>query len=181
MGTRVADDRELWERICGGDSRAFESFYHDVAPRLQNFLRHLLPAAQVAEDVTQETFLQMWRRPNGFRPERGSLRAYAFGIGRKRAADWWRHHPPENQPERLKASKDSAETNSLISDIFERLGVEQKSLLWLREVEGLSYSELSEVLQIPPGTVKSRLFAAREELRRIWRDGKHTGGKFNEM
>jgi RNA polymerase sigma-70 factor (ECF subfamily) len=181
MRTRVADDRELWKRICSGDSRAFESFYRDAAPRLQNFLRHLLPEAQVAEDVTQETFLQMWRRPNGFRPERGSLRAYAFGISRKRAADWWRHHPAENQPARPSVSKGSAETNSLVCDIFERLSVEQKSLLWLREVEGLSYSELSEVLEIPPGTVKSRLFAAREELRRIWRDGKSTRGKFNEM
>ncbi len=83
----MADDRELWERICSGDSRAFEAFYRETAPRLQNFLRHLLPAGQAAEDVTQDTFLQMWRRSNGFRPERGSLPAYAFGIGRKRAAD----------------------------------------------------------------------------------------------
>jgi len=177
----VADDRELWERICSGDSHAFEGFYHETAPRLRNFLRQLLPAPHAAEDVTQETFLQMWRRPNGFRPERGSLRAYAFGIGRKRAAEWWRHHQPENQPERPEVSKDRAETNSLVSDVFERLSVDQKSLLWLREVEGLSYSELSEVLETPDGTVKSRLFAAREELRRIWHDKERAGGKRNEM
>jgi len=177
----VADDRELWERICAGDSRAFEVFYRDNAPRLQNFLRQLLPASQAAEDLTQETFLQMWRRPNGFRPERGSLRAYAFGIGRKRAAEWWRHQQPANQIQHPQVSKDHAETNSLVSDVFERLNVEQKSLLWLREVEGLSYSELSEVLEIPGGTVKSRLFAAREELRRIWHDKERAGGKRNEM
>jgi len=177
----VADDRELWERICSGDSRAFEAFYRDNAPRLQNFLRHLLPAGQAAEDATQDTFLQMWRRPNGFRPERGSLRAYVFGIGRKRAAEWWRQHQGENQLERPQISKERAEINSLVGDVFERLSVEQKSLLWLREVEGLSYSELSEVLEIPTGTVKSRLFAAREELRRIWHDKERAGGKRNEM
>jgi DNA-directed RNA polymerase specialized sigma24 family protein len=57
MRTGVADDRELWERICGGDSGAFEAFYRDHAPRLQNFLRQLFPASPAAEDVAQETFL----------------------------------------------------------------------------------------------------------------------------
>lgn len=177
MRTGVADDRELWERICGGDSRAFEDFYGDTAPRLKNFLRHLLPGGQAAEDITQDTFLQMWRRPNGFRPECGSLRAYAFGIGKKRVAEWWRHHQPGNHLAHPQAGKDYAETNSLVSDVFERLDIEQKSLLWLREVEGLTYAELSEVLEIPTGTVKSRLFAAREELRRIWHDKQNAGGR----
>jgi RNA polymerase sigma-70 factor (ECF subfamily) len=55
-----------------------------------------------------------------------------------------------------------------VSDAFARLPVEQQSLLWLREVEGQSYAELAEILDIPVGTVRSRLFAAREELRKIW-------------
>lgn len=173
----MADDRELWERICSGDSRAFEGFYRDTAPRLQNFLRHLLPGGPAAEDVTQDTFLQIWRRPNGFRPECGSLRAYVFGIGRKRAAEWWRHQQPDKRLAQPQVSKDLAETDSLVSDAFERLNIEQKSLLWLREVEGLSYSELSDALEIPVGTVKSRLFTAREELRRIWHEKQGTGGQ----
>ena len=56
-----------------------------------------------------------------------------------------------------------------MADAFARLPEEQQSLMWLREVEGQSYAELAVILQIPVGTVKSRLFAAREELRRIWR------------
>jgi RNA polymerase sigma-70 factor (ECF subfamily) len=44
-------------------------------------------------------------------------------------------------------------------------------MLWLREVEGYSYQELAEMLAIPLGTVRSRLFAAREELRRVWKTG----------
>ena len=58
---------------------------------------------------------------------------------------------------------------SVIGDAFRRLPEEQRSLLWLREVEGQSNAELAAILQIPVGTVNSRLFAAREELRRIWR------------
>ena len=56
----------------------------------------------------------------------------------------------------------------MVGDAFGRLPKEQRTLLWLREVEGQSYAELAEILGIPVGTVRSRLFAAREELRRVW-------------
>ena len=55
-----------------------------------------------------------------------------------------------------------------MSDALGQLPVEQRSLLWLREVEGQSYAELAAILDIPIGTVRSRLFAAREALRVIW-------------
>ena len=62
----MAEDRELWERICRGDARVYDGFYRENAPRLLGFLRQLLGDAQTAEDVTQETFLHLWRRPGGF-------------------------------------------------------------------------------------------------------------------
>jgi RNA polymerase sigma-70 factor (ECF subfamily) len=55
-----------------------------------------------------------------------------------------------------------------MGDALNRLPEEQRTLLWLREVEGLSYAELALNLEIPVGTVRSRLFAAREALRKIW-------------
>ena len=119
----------------------------------------------------QDTFTQIWRSPNGFRPELGSLRGYLFGIGRKRAADWWRKqggNPAERGEQLNQAFAEGVASFSAVGDAFGRLAEEERSLLWLREVEGQSYAELAEILQIPVGTVKSRLFAAREELRRIW-------------
>ena len=127
----------------------------------------------------QETFTQIWRSPNGFRPELGSLRGYLFGIGRKRAAEWWRKRArsPEEQSERRgEESAEGIASFSAIGDAFARLAEEQRSLLWLREVEGQSYAELAEILQIPVGTVKSRLFAAREELRSIWHSSANAAG-----
>jgi RNA polymerase sigma-70 factor, ECF subfamily len=56
-----------------------------------------------------------------------------------------------------------------MQDVLARLEPDARSLLWLREVEGYSYAELAEILDVPVGTVKSRLFTAREELRRIGR------------
>jgi RNA polymerase sigma-70 factor (ECF subfamily) len=127
---------------------------------------------QTAEDVAQETFLQLWRRPNGFHPEKGSLRAYLFGIGRKRAAEWWRQRKPTADELETEQRDCKTETSSLVDDVFSRLGIDERALLWLREVEGQSYAELAEILDIPVGTVKSRLFTAREELRRIWHGGR---------
>lgn len=168
----MADDRELWERICRGDTRAFDGFYQDNALRLTGFLRQLLGNMEVAEDMTQEAFLQLWRRPNGFHPENGSLRAYLFGIGRKCAAEWWRQRKPTAIEQAAVKRECGTETSSLVGDSFSRLDADERTLLWLREVEGQSYAELAEILDIPVGTVKSRLFAAREELRGIWNGGR---------
>lgn len=165
----MASDRDLWERIRAGDADAFDAFYRDNAPRLRGFLRVLTGNQTSAEDITQEAFTQMWRSPNGFQPERGSLRAYLFGIGRKRAAEWRRKHTNQLVLGTVEqAASGNKEILTVISDAFSRLGADQQSLLWLREVEGQSYAELAKILDIPVGTVRSRLFAAREELRRIW-------------
>jgi len=164
----LAEDRELWERSRQGDGRAFEALYLKYAPKLEVFLRQVLGNQQAAQDVMQETFTQIWQRPNGFEPERGTLRAYVFGAGRKRAAEWWRRQGAPSGAVLNEPSKCTTETASLVSDAFAQLREDQRELLWLREVEGQSYSELAEILEIPVGTVRSRLSAAREELRRIW-------------
>lgn len=165
----MADDRETWTRISQGDADSFDAFYREHAPRLQVFLRQVTGNPQAAEDVVQETFTQIWSRPNGFQPERGTLRAYLYGIARKRAADWWRKQGPSDRGASVdQVSVCQTETVSIVGDAFRRLAEEQRTLLWLREVEGQSYAELAVILEIPVGTVRSRLFAAREALRRIW-------------
>jgi RNA polymerase sigma-70 factor (ECF subfamily) len=165
----VPNDRDLWERIVKGDADSFDAFYRANAPGLQGFLRQIVGNPQAAEDVAQETFIQIWNRPNGFQPERGALRTYLYGIGRKRAAEWWRKQSLTQQEKESAVSPDHSETASVVGDAFGRLPEEQRNLLWLREVEGQSYSELAAILEIPVGTVRSRLFAAREALRAIWR------------
>lgn len=172
----MKDDRDCWKRISQGDEVVFDRFYRENAPRLQVFLRYLVGSSQAAEDLTQDTFTQIWNRPVGYEPDRGSLRAYLFGIGRKRALEWWRKQRPTGAVEEAELSAAEKrlcvmETSSMVGDVFRRLPEEQRALLWLREVEGQSYAELAVILDVPMGTVRSRLFAAREALRRIWVDG----------
>ena len=161
------DDRQLWEGIRRKDASAFDALYRTYGAGLQGFLKQLLGNRQTAEDVTQETFASIWQHANGFDPERGTLRSYVFGAGRKRAAEWWRKQRPQSLSAREPAEACKAETQSLIGNAFDKLPPEQRNMLWLREVEGQSYAELAEVLGIPEGTVRSRLFAARKALRAL--------------
>ena len=162
------DDRQLWEGIRRKDASAFDAVYRTYSPGLQGFLKQLLGNRQVAEDVTQETFASFWHHPNGFDPERGTLRSYIFGAGRKRAAEWWRKQERQGHSPTEPTQDSKTETQSLIGNAFDKLPAEQRTLLWLREVEGQSYSELAEILGIPEGTVRSRLFVARKALKQIW-------------
>jgi RNA polymerase sigma-70 factor (ECF subfamily) len=164
----LSDDSELWRQICRGNAEAFDAFYRDNAPRLQAFLRQMVNSPQVAEDIMQEVFTKLWCHPNGFQPNRGTLRAYLYGIGRKSAAEWWRRQSSGVAAGESDVSASRTESSLIIGEAFAQLSLEQRTLLWLREVEGQSYVELAQCLDIPVGTVQSRLFAAREALREIW-------------
>jgi RNA polymerase sigma-70 factor, ECF subfamily len=163
----VNDDREVWKQISQGNVAAFDMLYRENAPRLCGFLRQIT-GDMTAEDIVQETFAHVWKKPVGFKPESGSLRGWLFGICRKRAAEWWRKRTPVAPEPEEQASVGNPELTSIIGDAMVRLPQEQRLLLWLREVEGQSYQELAAILEIPVGTVRSRLFAAREALRKIW-------------
>ena len=164
-------DRENWEKIRRGDATAFNLFYQQNAPRLNAFLRQIVRSPQVAEDLVQDSFTQLWKQPGGYQPGRGTLRSYVFGIGRNRASEWWRQQKPAVEMAEVPIAGASMETGSVVGDAFRRLPLEHRTLLWLREVEGQSYAELAMILDLPIGTVRSRLFAAREALRKIWHNG----------
>ncbi len=167
----MEDEQELWDRLRRGDTEAFGGFgfYRQHATRLQGFLRRFLGDAKAAEDVAQEAFLQLWRHPNGFNPARGTLKAYLFGIAAKRATDWCRHCTRQENAAASPEAGFRIEAATLMEDALAGLEPEPRSLLRLREVEGYSGAELAAMLDIPLGTVKSRLFSAREQLRRIWK------------
>jgi RNA polymerase sigma-70 factor, ECF subfamily len=165
---KLTDDRETWRKIAQGDVEAFDAFYRENAPRLHAFLRQLVGNPQASEDIAQEIFTQIWTHSSGFQPERGTLRAYLFGIARKQAAEWWRKQKPSDEKIGDEIAVCHTEIDTVVNDAFRRLPEEQRTLLWLREVEGQSYLELASILEIPVGTVRSRLFVAREALRRVW-------------
>ncbi|HLW82309.1 MAG TPA: RNA polymerase sigma factor [Candidatus Acidoferrales bacterium] len=174
----MADDKSLWKGICAGEQLAFEVFFREFAPRLRGFLHVYSGGELEADDILQETFLQIWRRPSGYDPERGTLRQYLYGIARKRVAQKRRESAHMTVPrdfDRRNAAhlaidrRANGDLSVAMREGLMHLDSNERALLWLRELEGYSYAELAEILQVPLGTVKSRLFAARESLRRIWK------------
>ena len=171
----VEDAQDLRDRLRRGDAEAFARFYCRHAVRLREFLRRYLGDAKAAEDIAQDAFLQLWQHPNGFDPARAPLKAYLFGIAAKRAADLWRHRAREERGVASPEAGRGTEPATIMEEALAHLEPESRSLLWLRAVEGYTCAELAVMLDIPLGTVKSRLFAAREQLRRIWRGEKSQG------
>ena len=166
----MANDQTLWQGIVNGERAAFDALFRLYSAPLRLFLRRYTSCPDAADDVAQETFLQLWKRHNGFDPARGTLKQYLFGIARKQAAhrrDEW--PPPEAE---LPAQPVAAEDRTAdLNEALGRLEPEERALLWLREVEGYSYAEMSDILGVPLGTVKSKLFSARAALRRVWCNG----------
>jgi RNA polymerase sigma-70 factor (ECF subfamily) len=170
----MTEPEALWKHIRAGDRRAFEAFYYANAPRILQFLCRMTGNRNASEDITQEVFLQLWSHPNGFDPARGSLVGYVFGIARNLGAEWWRRRRTLYDQNLSYASDVDAKSGDALSgialhDAFSQLKVDDRCLLWLREIEGHSYAELAMIFNVPIGTIRSRLFSAREELRRLWR------------
>ena len=153
-------------RLVSEAKTQFDELYREQGSPVRNFLRLATGSNSAAEELTQETFLHLWRRPHSFDPTRGGIRAYLLGIARKKAADWWRvNRQAAAQPSEPETS---APDGLLIRDALKPLPEDLRSMLWLREVEGHSYEELAAIFHIPIGTVRSRLHSARQQLRTIW-------------
>lgn len=162
------NDLKISEGLRKSDVEVFQNLYRTHKTRLFGFLRHYLGDASAAEDVAQEVFLYLWKKPNGFNPGRGTLRGYLFGIARHRGVEWLRQHASRELPRGGEPVEDRVETGLILEQALGKMDPDLRGLLWLREVEGYSYLELSHILDIPMGTVKSRLFVAREDLRCKW-------------
>ena len=128
--------------------------------------------AGLAEDIAQETFIRAWSKLSTFRLD-GNWKGWLCRIASNLTIDALRRQKPttdiENQ--KLQAPGDSPESAAVKSEraravraAIMRLPVQGRTALILREYEGLSYREISETLDIPLGTVKSRLNDARRRL-----------------
>ncbi|MCC6077468.1 sigma-70 family RNA polymerase sigma factor [Pseudomonas sp. GCM10022188] len=145
----------------------------ELLPRLRRFALSLTRDAASADDLVQATLekaLGAWRGKRGD----GDLRAWLFAIlyrlfvdGQRRARRYARILALfGGEEERSPSTEDIVSAHSTL-EAFERLPAEQRALLTLVSVEGLSYREVGEALQIPIGTVMSRLSRARQALRAL--------------
>jgi len=181
-----ARERELVDRCRGGDAGAFASIVALHEGMVFNLAARLLGDGEEARDVAQEVFLQVYRRLGSFEG-RSSLKTWIYRIVvnqcHNRRRSWHRHgRDREEMLDEGLAAPDTArssgefgspyeqarrrERSRTIQRALDELSFEQRSVVLLREVEGLSCEEVAAALGIAAGTVKSRLSRAREALRR---------------
>jgi RNA polymerase sigma-70 factor, ECF subfamily len=161
-------DPELLIKARRGDESAFHRLMDRHADRLFRLACSLVGSAADAEEVVQETFLGAFAAMGRFRQE-SSVRTWLTRICFNQAAALERRGRlrrtiPLNEQIESTSGK-SADARLDVMEALDRLSAEHREVIVLRELERLSYSEISAVLQIPSGTVESRLHRARIELR----------------
>jgi RNA polymerase sigma-70 factor (ECF subfamily) len=166
------DDSELLRRAAAGDGRAFGSLVDRHSQRLFRIASSLVGSVADAEDVLQETFVGAYRGLRSFEG-RASVKTWLTRILVIQAAKWRR----ENRKRLARRSEEMGEVPAAGSGelataatldlhaALQQLSVDHREVLVLREFEQLSYEEMADVLGVPRGTVESRLYRARAELR----------------
>jgi RNA polymerase sigma-70 factor (ECF subfamily) len=174
-------DQQLMARVRDGDREAFEALYSRFGSPVMRFLYRLCGERSLAEDLTQDVFLKIWRAAAGWRPL-GQVSTWIFQIAKHH---WWneaakrrRRAPvrgssltgeaPETAgtspapPERLARSEAAAAVADALAGLSPRL----RLVFVLVRLEGVAYAEAARIAGIPVGTVKSRAAAAEVALRK---------------
>ncbi|BDD92809.1 RNA polymerase sigma factor RpoE [Pandoraea sp. XJJ-1] len=177
-------DQALVERVQKGDKAAFELLVAKYHRKIIRLVSRLVRDAAEVEDVTQEAFIKAYRALPQFRGESAFytwLYRIAVNTAKNHLATQGRRAPTSteanaeeaetfaeadqlrdiNTPESLLMSKQIAQT---VNAAMEALPDELRTAITLREIEGLSYEEIAEAMGCPIGTVRSRIFRAREAI-----------------
>ena len=175
-------DDKLVKRAKKGDSRAFDLLVLKYQGRVTQLVSRYLNNAAEVEDVTQEAFIKAYRALPNFRGDSAfytwlyriaanAAKNHLVALGRRPTSDMALDDLEVfDVPGRLKDHESPDEVimgqqlEMLISRTIEELPVELRAALTLREFEGLSYEEIADVLECPIGTVRSRIFRAREAI-----------------
>lgn len=177
-----------WPLVVGGDHRAFERIFDRHSELVYRFVRRRTGDASLAEEVTAQVFLEMWRQRRKVRVLNGSLRSWLIGVAANLVRRHWRtlarreralvRLPQLDTPDHADEVVSHMDNEATLRELGSRLAglpKHQRDVLLLWACEGLNYSEIAQVLDVPVGTVRSRLSRARTQLTE--RDGTAGGNR----
>ncbi len=178
------EERDLVKRSLSGDIEAFGRVVRAYETRIRLLIYGVVRDRQTADDLSQEAFIKAFRSLSRFRGK-SSLFTWIYRIALNRALDYRRREKVRSWVEYdeardsavspaacLKREEPSAplireEDRSLVRMAMDRLNPRHRTILILREWEGLNYRQISETMKCSVGTVMSRLFYARKQLKEI--------------
>jgi RNA polymerase sigma-70 factor, ECF subfamily len=168
---------DLLQRIAErADPAAFRELYEAYGPRVKAYMMRKGADAGTAEDLAQETLLTVWRKAALYAGDKGSMTTWVFAIARNLRIDRLRREVPwQELPEGRLAEASSEplpdeamsekEQRERVQAALAELPPQQKEVVSLAYLEGLSHSEIAERLGLPLGTVKSRMRIAYQKIR----------------
>lgn len=166
--TKIAEERS---------DVAFQKLYSQYAPRVKTYMMKQGADPALAEELAQETLLTVWRKASQYSPDRGTAAAWIFTIARNLRIDKLRKDVrwqslPDDQAEAIPSEAAGQDEMVLISQRRVRvqaaladLPPDQRAVVTLAYIEGLSHSEIAEKLMTPIGTIKSRMRLAYQKVR----------------
>ncbi len=175
------EERALLERCRAGDREAYEPIVRATERRLYGYLHQLTGDPEEARDLTQDTFVRVYTRLHRYRSER-PLVPWLFAIARNLYLDDRRRRNGRNGEHHLTSlplavlpdpgpAPDQAaierEDRARLWQALNELSPAHREILVLKDIEGLEYREIASILNVPPGTVGSRVHAARRALREL--------------
>lgn len=163
------------------DAEAFRKLFQTYAPRVKSYMMRQGADANLAEELTQETLLMVWRKAALYSDEKGSPTTWIFTIARNLRIDRLRREVawqplPEGADEEPSGDPtpdeelSERERRDRVKAVLATLPPDQSEVVTLSYVEGLSHSEIAERLALPLGTVKSRMRLAYAKIREAVED-----------
>jgi RNA polymerase sigma-70 factor (ECF subfamily) len=175
-GTGAQDEALLVRRVAAGETRAFEDLYRIYHPRLTRFLINILRRPHLVEEALDDTMMVVWRRPGSFTGA-SKVSTWIFAIAYRTAlkalsrldepqedtdAD---HRPSADQdPEQALGDR---QVQKLLLSAMDKLSSDHRVVVDLTYYHEAGYREIAEIMNCPVGTVKTRMFHARQKLKHL--------------
>jgi RNA polymerase sigma-70 factor (ECF subfamily) len=174
-------ETELLARIQTGDEEALVALHARYVNLVYSVAYRVLNDAMSAEEVTQDTFMRLWNKSYSYDPEKGRFITWLLTVTRRLAIDVLRQRQRRepntgmlfidedpNLWENILADTNGGDLRRTLLAVLKELPVEQRELIELVYFYGMTHSDLAETLDIPLGTVKTRIRLGMQKLRQAW-------------
>jgi RNA polymerase sigma-70 factor, ECF subfamily len=179
----LSGDNKLVERCLQGDDYAWEAVVSSYGKRIYNLSYRYTHRRDEAEDLTQEILLRVYQNLKSYRTESGSFQNWILRVARNLIIDHYRQgrrFPQTGGSEELETmnirdekipnpqrAAEQGEASQFLQGGLQALSPELKEAIVLRDLEGMAYGDMAELLNLPEGTVKSRINRGRLELAKL--------------
>ncbi|MCX6049810.1 MAG: sigma-70 family RNA polymerase sigma factor [Chloroflexi bacterium] len=175
----------LIQRIARQDERALMELYEAYGSLVYSLALRVVQNPGLAEEVTQDIFLKIWQQPTRWNPALGHFNSWLLAITRNAAIDRLRkeqRHTPARSEQLDAISETSGQAplfddphwydGQLLARLLSQMPAEQRHLIELAFYQGYTHSELAQTLNLPLGTVKTRLRMGLQKLRQLWEENR---------